>query len=661
MICVYDIGNEHYERNGDAVLTPLSGRVKMVAGGGYELTMEHPMDPEGKWQHLVPEAIVKVPVPVERIENAFSGYDADVYKTNAEAALRAGPSEPTTITYPAWDIDTDYAVGDKVSWDSRNWQCNYYDETSTWANIAPPSCSWWTEIPRSTSGSAALVTMPAGSELFLIETYDATWFKMSTYYGLQGYIKQSQVTFYEHRSASEMQPRIITEQLFRLKEPTINRDNGTVTVTGTHVSYDLAGVLVQDISIGQAVPALAIGLIISGFMIPYKGVIATDMTDDTNGTYTGEIKGKNGIYALMDPDKGVVHQFAAKLIRDNWDFFIMKKEPARTGIIIRYAKNARGINWKKSSTNLINRIVPIAKDAEGNDLYLPEKWVDSSDIANQPVIYMERLKVDGQVGKDDGSGTDTVWTESNLLDEMRAKAGERFSVDKVDLVKHEVTVQLEQLGDTAEYAWLKDLESVLLYDIVAVTDPEIGLTKELEVTELEWDIIRRKVVGTKLSNIENNDLRSVAGYNVPNNSITGAKLTDDVSRSIIDQVKDIIPEYSDPEASRPSSDISVIDNLTSTSTTDALSAKQGNVLNQKATMTVAVSSISDFNAAANGLVYATNSSMSNAPETGGYWFILTMADDQTSRKYQFAMHATNGNIFVRGWGSSAGWGTWAQL
>ena len=34
MISVYDIGNEAFERNGDAVLLPKSGKVKMVAGGG---------------------------------------------------------------------------------------------------------------------------------------------------------------------------------------------------------------------------------------------------------------------------------------------------------------------------------------------------------------------------------------------------------------------------------------------------------------------------------------------------------------------------------------------------------------------------------------------------------------------------------------------------
>ena len=48
-----------------------------------------------------------------------------------------------------------------------------------------------------------------------------------------------------------------------------------------------------------------------------------------------------------------------------------------------------------------------------------------------------------------------------------------------------------------------------------------------------------------------------------------------------DTVSAIIPEYADPDAARPSSDITVYDGLDSTSTTDALSANQGRVLNDK--------------------------------------------------------------------------------
>ena len=98
MICVYDIGNTNFDGNGDAVLDALSASIKMVAGGNYDITLVHPLDKAGKWQHLVPGAIVKAPVPVEVIENAYAGYDVDVYVTTTNAALRETAQEPQTIS-----------------------------------------------------------------------------------------------------------------------------------------------------------------------------------------------------------------------------------------------------------------------------------------------------------------------------------------------------------------------------------------------------------------------------------------------------------------------------------------------------------------------------------------------------------------------------------
>lgn len=574
MISVYDVGNDNYDRIGNAVLCPISGKITQIAGGNYSLSMVHPLDPDGKWTHLVPGAIVKVPVPKETIENSFSGFDADIYKTNATADLREGPSAPQTISYPAWDINANYSVGDKVSNSGKNWQCTYFDETSQWASINPPNCSWWKQIASSTSGAAALVTLPAGTELYFVEDYNTTWYKMSTYYGLEGYILKSQVTFDRHVSASENLPRVITEQLFRIQEPSIDDDAQTVTVTGQHVSYDLAGTLISDVDIGQAAPAMAIGRMMDGLMIPYRGTIATNLTSGANGTYSGKLKGKNGIFALLDPDKGIVAAFDAKFTRDNWDLFVMAKTDRNLGFRLTYGRNVRGISWKRSDTSLVTRVVPVAKDEGGAELYLPEMWVDSSRINNYPVIKMEYLKVNGQVGKDDGTGTDTVWTESDLLDYMRDKAGERFSIDKADLIQEEVSIQIEMLGDSAEYAWLKSLEDVLLYDIIMVSNPDIGLETELRVTEIEFDIVKEKITGLKVSNVPNAAKRTITGYNVQNNSITPAKLTDEVTDGIVSQVHGMIPEYSNPDTWRP-----VQDNLNSTSTTDALSANQGKVLN----------------------------------------------------------------------------------
>jgi phage minor structural protein len=281
----------------------------------------------------------------------------------------------------------------------------------------------------------------------------------------------------------------------------VELDPGLRSLSGLYFSCGLAGSrrvarcdldLIGDVAISQATPAMALGRMMENLMIPYRGAIATDMTDDSAGTYTGDLKGKNGIFALLDPDKGIVSTFGAKLTRDNWDLFVMERTETDRGYVIRYGVNAGGITWKKSSANLVNRIVPVAKDAGGQDLYLPEVWVDSEDIADYPVIIMERLQVQGQVGKDKGTGDGSVWSETELLDEMRAKAGERFSTDKADQIAEEVTIRVEMLENTAEYEWLKGMKDLLLYDTVTAEDERLGLRKKLYVSEIEYDFVKEK-------------------------------------------------------------------------------------------------------------------------------------------------------------------------
>lgn len=554
MIQIYDIGNENYDRNGNAVLTPTAGRVTMQAGGACDISLTLPMDPDGKWRHVVPGAVVKAPVPREVIENSFSGYAADIYKTVGAADLREDKVAPTQIIYPQWNaMDMTYHVGSRVScygWPHQNYECTYFDNSSPITQVPPYNSAWWKPIADYTPGAAVVVSLPAGSELYWIENAGSGWYKMSTYYGLEGYIQTSAVVFDRHVSETENQPRIITEQLFRLREPSINNETRTVTVTGQHVSYDLAGILCKNITITQASPAMAMGRVVENMMMDYRGTIATNLTSEENGTYTGKTNGKNGMFMLLDPDAGIVHAFNAKFTRDNWDVFVMKKTSALSGFRISYAKNMRGVTWKKSSAGLVTRVVPVAKNTDGEDLYLPEKWVDSAHIADYPVILMELLRISAQVGRDDGTGTDTVWTESALFDYMREKAGERFSVDHVDEVVDDLTVQFEQLGDTAEYEWIRPLESVLLYDNIVCQDRDIGLEKVLTVTELEWDPIRRKVTGIRLSNITGAAGRTVTGFNVQNNSITPAKLTEEVTQEIVGQVQALIPDYTDPEAGK---------------------------------------------------------------------------------------------------------------
>lgn len=542
MISVYKWDqNPDYEKMGHAVLQPISCVARNVAGGNYDLTLVHPVDPEGKWELLQAGNVIRIPVQEEDIENAWTGSDMWIYETAAAASLRANPSEPTPITYQAWDINAMYAVGAKVTHGGKNYECTYYDETSPWAHIAPSSCNWWKEIAKSSGGSSIVASLPAGTRLIWLEgQYEDTWWKMSTWGGVVGWIKQSQLTNEQHQTPEEVEPIRVRDQLFRITSVTADTKVMRVTAEAQHVSYDANGLLIKEAVISQATASVALWMCQEGLFEPYTvGMICSNLTE-TEASYTQTIRGKSLIWALLDPKSGIVASFDAAYKRDNWDLYVMEKTDTDRGFRILYGKNLMGVNWQRSAADLITRVIPVAKDEKGEDLYLPEVYVDSERIGDYPVVRMERLQVSGQVGKDDGTGTDTKWTEAALLDEMRAQAGKRFETDKADQIVVEITVDFTMLGDTAEYQQYKRLETALLYDIVHVYDSRVMAEPiALRVVEIEWDAVREKVNALKLSNVSGYAGGTVAGYMMQPQSVTGDKIAGATMDRIIQDAADL--------------------------------------------------------------------------------------------------------------------------
>lgn len=537
MINVYDIGNEAFEANGNAILHPVSCTMAEDAGGSYEISLVHPIEEGGVWEHLVCGAIIKAPVPVPTIQNAYVGQDVDVYGVNSNNTdLREGPSEPERITYPAWqDRPEGYNVGSKVTYQSNNYQA-IHGEGGSSVTHNPPTHSDWKRIPNYTNGSPVLTTLKAGTDVYYVEASGSYWAKVSTKQGIIGYLKNSQITFLRHETVEPVPERTVEDQLFRIYNVTINTEKQSVSVNARHVSYDLSGILLGECNIALAEPSMMIMRIRDAMLMEYRGEIATNMTGTENGTYTGDLSHKNGTQAILDPDKGVIPYFRAQLIRDNWDLFLMKNDMTDRGIRLEYGKNLRGVSWKRSSDRLINRVMPVAKASDGSDLYLPEQWVDSENIDDWPVIIMEKLKVDGQVGKDDGTGTDTNWTEETLLEHMREKANERFTVDHVDALTVEITVNFTLLGETEEYKQYKDLEKLYMYDLVRAVDPRVDLNLQLQVSHIDWDCMLERYISMKVGNVFDYGGRTVFGYNIGTDAIDYEKISTETIRRIISEV-----------------------------------------------------------------------------------------------------------------------------
>ena len=215
-ISVFAPDAERFNNNGLAILTPLEGKLRTVAGGACEITMKHPIDPDGKWRYLVPGAIIRAPVPVERVDNAFVGLDVDEYrvKTPGGAAMREQMEASEVIWYdvfaPMEAYLNHYGVGSRVSWDNKNWECIMWQEKNP-LRVANPNIGriWWKIIDRYTPGAAVLTRLEYGQELYFVSDEGNGWYRMSTPQGIDGYVQSADVEYLRHITPTKADERTI--------------------------------------------------------------------------------------------------------------------------------------------------------------------------------------------------------------------------------------------------------------------------------------------------------------------------------------------------------------------------------------------------------------------------------------------------------------------
>ena len=84
MIQIYKPDNTDFSKNGDIALFPTAAGTHAILNGAWEATLEHPIDPEGRWKYITEEAVVKMP--------SFSGSGDQIYRIKTVQKQDSGVS-----------------------------------------------------------------------------------------------------------------------------------------------------------------------------------------------------------------------------------------------------------------------------------------------------------------------------------------------------------------------------------------------------------------------------------------------------------------------------------------------------------------------------------------------------------------------------------------
>ena len=483
MITIYAPEAQDFSTLGLGALAPYECTVEEQAGGMYELTMTHPMDAEGKWLNIGVGCIVRAPAPVREtplVESEIVGegeatepvtVTRKIYKvqtnTGANLHLRQGPSTSTAIL-------SKYRPGTEV--------------------VVLSQANGWGQVIVCSSGATGYMSMQ-----YLVYVRDETE-------TIEGDAPGPERVVYP------VQSRMQLFRVFKVERDAAERE---VRLEARHIFYDLLGNVVKNeyAPEGEAADAVVEELF-------ERALNAHDFSVhcQTARNVTGEYTRRGLVECLLDPDDGVLPQTGARLVRDNFDVWLLPDATRETGVTIRHGKNLLGATLTTDWDSLVTRIIPVGQDAEGKALLLEgTTYMDSPHIGDYPVICAQAVEYDVKIGQE---GVDNAAQARAKLQEL---AEADFSDNGVDLPTVGLDVDFVALGETEEYRAYADLEAVHLYDTVRVIAKSAGIDAAVRVTGYKWDALGRKYEAVTLGEIA--DLKTtVYGYELQRGSVKTIKI-----------------------------------------------------------------------------------------------------------------------------------------
>lgn len=484
MINIYPADTEDFSTLGLAVLQPTECTVEEKAGGLMELEMKHPVDDDLKWTYLQNGCIIKAPcavreAPIVRIlDNVPSGATQTVtrviYKvrtnTGARLRLRAKPSTSAKIIRA-------YKPGTEV-------------------------------VQLSKSGDWSRVVIKSGG---------ATGWMYSQYLKFDRNETET-VKGDNDQPSTVIESKQTRDQLFRIYSVGRDAETGMVEVKASHIFYDLSGVIcTRDYQPENVAADTVLSTILASASAEHGFTFHCKVTKAISGDYTGA----SIVKALLDPDIGIVPQTGARIIRDNYDVYILPDEVMDRGMEIRHRKNLLGAVLTMDVSGVVTRIRPVGKDKDGNRLLITENngWVESANKSLYPTSRDAEIEYDVSVS----TAKDAQFkTNAAARAELKRLAQQDFA-DGMDAAAVSLDVQLAALENSAEYADYAPLLTVFLYDSVRVIASYVGINAKLRVNGYVYDCLLKRYQDVYVGDISELE-QTTYGYEIADGSVSGVKL-----------------------------------------------------------------------------------------------------------------------------------------
>lgn len=302
------------------------------------------------------------------------------------------------------------------------------------------------------------------------------------------------------------------KQPFRIYKTGKKLDN-TITAYARHIFYDgiynniennISGILTAD----AAIKAFYSNL---NYTTPF--IVSADIS---NSAEFENIFNMNPVNAILG-DNGLIALCGGEILRDG--FYITLKSSIGTyrGFNIRYRKNLTGLDYETDISNTVTRAKPEATEAEGEPLYLPEKYIES------PYVNRYSFPLFSVIQYSDIKVGDGYNTNDEAYAEMRNRIA-AFFASGGDLPAVNAKVDFVSLRDTADYKEYAPLEEIFLGDTVNVYYEELEIELKAKCISYTYDAILERYIQIELGQLRDNLASDVGQINRTVSSINTAAI-----------------------------------------------------------------------------------------------------------------------------------------
>lgn len=310
------------------------------------------------------------------------------------------------------------------------------------------------------------------------------------------------------KAAEVMEPQLF--RIYRISKPI----NGIVKYYCQHISYDLAGVIVNPALadsqyMGEEVP-FELHNVTASQVITHLNNMSVYLTGFTNRFTITATSSTLHDYQLEKPtplrdcigggDNSLLSIYGGELSVNNFTITLAESIGQDNGVTILYGKNLTDINAESSIAETYTAILPYAIDNDNDELVtLPDSQnvKDGVMFTNQVSNYgeMRVLPVDF-TDKFDLSEEDITTTKLARL------ASEYITTQKVTDIYQNIEVSFVGLWQTEEYKDIALLERVQLGDTVTVKYPTLGVSVKARVVKTIFDSINERYEKIELGEVK---------------------------------------------------------------------------------------------------------------------------------------------------------------